>query len=80
MSAQLSQESLQPESITLPAVAANEADVRIVGQSYFVKFSTLIDPRQAVGAYQIVKAKLDTDHTSPKEYIDVRVEEKVFYR
>lgn len=80
LSAQLLQEGIQPESITLPTAAANEADVRIAGQSYYVKFSTLNDPRQAVGAYQTVKAKLEASNTLPKEYIDVRVEEKVFYK
>lgn len=80
LSSQLTVEGIITESITLPATAANEADVRIKGQSYYIKFSMLNDPRQAVGAYQTVKAKLGQDHAQPKEYIDVRVDEKVFYK
>jgi hypothetical protein len=76
----LNQEGLRADSITLPATAANEADVRLAGQPYYIKFSTLGDPRQGVGAYLAVKAKLDSDHLVPKEYIDVRVDEKVFYK
>lgn len=78
--AQLQTETIPIESITLPANAAGEADVRVTGQSYFVKFSFDNDPRQAVGTYIAAKAKLDADSTTPAEYMDVRVEEKVFYR
>lgn len=80
LSVYLTQEGHKIDSITLPAASANEADVRLAGEAYYIKFSTLSDPRQSVGAYQVVKAKLDGEHTVPKEYIDVRVEEKVFYK
>lgn len=78
--AQLLAESIVPQSITLPSGAANEADVRIAGQSYYIKFSIDLNPRQAVGTYLAAKAKLDADGVVPAEYIDVRVEEKVFYK
>lgn len=67
-------------SITLPARVANEADVRIDGLPYLVKFSLDSDPRQAVGSYLAAKTKLAADGIKPAEYIDVRVGEKVFYK
>lgn len=78
--AQLQAQNLSVQSITLPPRAANEADVRIAGQPYYVKFSIDSDPRQAVGTYLAAKAKLDSDQAAPSEYIDVRVEEKVFIK
>lgn len=77
---QLQAQDIPIATITLPAGAANEADVRITGQTYYIKFSSESDVRQGVGAYQTTKAKLDTDHRTPAEYIDVRIEEKVFYK
>src|SRR3989344_7874806 len=78
--AQLLAQNIDVESITLPPRAANEADIRIVGLPYTVKFSIGSDPRQAVGTYQATKAKLDKEGVTPAEYIDLRVEEKVFYK
>lgn len=77
---QLKAESLQVDSITLPRNTANEADVRLAGQQYYLKFSTLVDTRQAVGSYLVVKDKLGRDAVKVGEYIDLRVEEKVFYK
>lgn len=78
--AQLQAQNIAVQTITLPARAANEADVRVTSQQYYIKFSIDSDPRQSVGAYLAAKAKLDVDRVTPAEYIDVRVEEKVFYR
>ncbi|HSX23842.1 MAG TPA: hypothetical protein VLE74_01960 [Candidatus Saccharimonadales bacterium] len=78
--AQLQAQNIPVLSITLPANAANEADIRITNQQYFVKFSVDNDARQAVGTYLAAKAKLDAEHAAPSEYMDVRVPEKVFYK
>ncbi len=67
-------------SMTLPLTAANQVDLRVDGQPYYVKFSMDSDPRQAVGTYLAAVAKLESDGGKPGEYIDVRVPEKVFYR
>ncbi len=77
---QLRAENIDVQSITLPPKAANEADVRVAGLPYYIKFSIESDPRQAVGTYLAAKTKLDKEGTTPAEYIDVRVEEKVFFR
>lgn len=76
----LKAEQIAVVSITLPKTAANQADVRLEGQSYFIKFSLESDPRQAVGTYLAAKTKLDDEGTRPAEYMDVRVPEKVFYK
>lgn len=78
--AQLLAADITVQSLTLPNNAANQADVRISGHKYFIKFSTDTDPRQAVGTYLAARDKLVAEGVSPTEYIDVRVEEKVFYR
>ncbi len=67
-------------SITLPKNAARQADVRLTGESYFVKFSFDSDPRQAVGTFLAIQKKLQTSNSKPNEYIDVRVDEKAFYK
>lgn len=67
-------------SVNLSANEANEVDVKLTGQGYYLKFSVTSDARQAVGAYLAVKAKLDTTHQIPKEYVDMRIPEKVFYK
>lgn len=77
---QLSAENLKVVNIILPPKAANEADVYIEGQKYFIKFNIISDPRQAVGAYQSVMIKLANENIVPQEYVDTRVEEKVYYR
>lgn len=77
---QLQANNVTVQSITLPHQGANEADVRIADQSYYIKFLVTNDVRQAVGTYLAAKAKLDKDGVTPSEYLDIRVEEKVFYK
>lgn len=76
----LRSENVAVETITLPAGAVLQADVRVTGQQYYVKFSLDSDPRQAVGTYLASKEKLEMGGITPAEYLDVRVEEKVFYK
>ncbi len=78
--AQLHDAGVKVQSITLPGNAAKEADVRLTDQSYYIKFLIEGDPRQAVGSYLAIRDKLQADSITPKQYIDVRVEEKVFYQ
>ncbi len=67
------------QSMTLPAVP-NEVQVRLNGIGYFIKFNTALDARQQVGTYLAAKQRLDSDHITPSEYMDLRVEEKAFYK
>ncbi len=78
--AQLRAESVVVSSIILPKTAANQADLRVDGQSYYVKFSLDSDPRQAVGTYLAAKKKLEAESIKPAEYMDVRISEKAFYK
>ncbi len=67
------------QSITLP-LEANELQVRLVGQPYSVRFNTVEDARLQVGTFLAVKKRLEGSGEIPKEYIDVRVEERAYYK
>lgn len=80
LSRQLAADGLEVQSMTLPANAANEVDVRLKGQNYYIKFATTGEARQGVGAYLAVKNKFESEGVKPSEYVDVRIDEKVFYK
>ena len=79
VSKQLASKNISIQSITLPA-RAEALDVVVNGSTYTIKFNLLTDPRTAVGQYLAVRSKLERENITVKEYIDVRVEEKVFYK
>ena len=66
-------------SMQLPALA-NELRVRLDREGYYIKFDTSGNPRLQAGTYFAVREKLAADKQTPQEYIDVRVEEKAFYK
>ena len=76
---QLSANGLKTDSITLPAIP-NQADVRLSGEPYYIKFNLQGDARLQFGALNSVKQRLEAQKTKPAEYIDVRVEDKAFYK
>lgn len=76
---QLHAEKLKVSSAILPT-SANELHIRLEGQPYFIKFNTQLDVRQSVGTFLAVKQKLETDQIIPAEYIDVRIEEKAYFK
>jgi hypothetical protein len=76
---QLSAKQVKVSSLTLP-VLASELHVRVADQPYYVKFSLLTDPRIVAGQYIALMKKLDGDKVTPSEYIDSRVEERIFYK
>ena len=80
LSLHLKEEGIAYESVVLPSTAAKEADVRLPGQKYHLKFSMLTDPRQAVGSYLAIRDRLAKENVTPAEYIDLRTDEKVFYK
>lgn len=67
------------QSVTLP-LEANELQVRIVNQPYVVRYNTLGDARTETGTFLAVKKRLEGSGEKPKEYIDVRVEERAYYK
>lgn len=79
--AELSARHVSIGAISLPA-ASEELDVAIHGQPYFVKFN-LHDSggaRQQTGTFLAVQAKLRSENITPKQYIDVRVPGRAYYK
>lgn len=79
LQAQLAAKEVKVSQLTLPAVA-NELDIHIEGHTYYLKTDTSGDARLQAGSFLAVKEHLEKQGITPSEYIDVRVEEKVFYR
>lgn len=77
--AQLKAASISVESFTLPFFA-NEVHLRLKGQGYIVKLNTENDARQQVGTYLALAEKLKADGVVPTEYIDVRIDERAYYK
>lgn len=77
--AQIKAKNLNVSQLTLPA-SANELDIYIEGLNYFVKTDTSGDARLQVGSFLAVHEHLSGQGTTPSEYIDVRVEERAFYK
>lgn len=80
VSYQLKEKRIPVQSFVLPATSANELRVRVQGMPYFVRFDVRGEGRQQVGTYIAVKQRLEKDGAVPKQYIDVRVPEKAFYK
>jgi hypothetical protein len=76
---QLKAKHMTVTSLTLPA-GTNEMHVRIKGAGYFVKFNLYGNAREQVGTFIAVKAYLKRSIIMPKQYIDVRVESKAYYK
>ncbi len=76
---QLSAKNIKVTETTMPPLAS-EVQFRMDGVSYFVKASLLNDSRQSAGTFLALKAQLDRESIKPGEYVDVRVEEKAFYK
>lgn len=76
---QLTASQIKVQSITLPAIA-NEMHIRLEGEPYFAKFDLRGDGRVQAGTLIAAKKKLDTDGTKPRQYIDVRVTGKAFFK
>ena len=76
---QLEAKNIAITSLTLPA-SNSELDVRVAGASYFVKFNLQGEARAEAGTYLAVRDQLVRDKKKPETYIDVRVEERAYYR
>jgi len=76
---QLQAKSVAVDYFQLPKVS-NEVYVHLKGQPYYVKFNLMGDARVQAGTFLAVRDKLAAEKTTPAEYIDVRVEDKAFYK
>jgi hypothetical protein len=75
----LQAKSIAISKMTLPA-QSQELDVYIGGQPYFVKFNLESqDVRQQLGTFLAVQSHLDSQHITPTQYIDVRVDGRAYY-
>lgn len=76
---QLRAKKLTLTALTLPR-GASELDIRLKGDPYIVKFNLRGDARAEAGSYLAVRQYLKRTRQTPSSYIDVRVENKVYYR
>lgn len=80
--AELKAANIAVSNLVLPP-AASELDVHLPGQPYYVKFNThapVDDALQQAGTFLAVKKKLDSEHITPAQYIDVRVDGRAYYK
>lgn len=79
VAAQFSEKGVKIQTMTLP-IAPHELHVRVSGLPYYIKFNTKGEGRVQAGSYIATKQKLEADTVIPSQYIDVRVEGRVFYK
>ncbi len=77
--AQLSAKNYNIEQLTLP-LNANQLDIKLKGYEYYIKTDIARSAQLQIGSFLAVREQLEREGLSPKEYVDVRVEEKVFYK
>lgn len=76
---QLQAKKLNARNLVLPP-GGSELHVQVSGTAYTVKFNLHGDARAEVGAYLAVKEQLAKENKVPAHYIDVRVENRVYYK
>jgi hypothetical protein len=77
---QLSAKQLKVTSVVLP-VATSEADVKLEGKPYAIKFNLQDDSaRQQVGTYLATIQYLEGQHITPAQYVDVRAAGRAYYQ
>ncbi len=79
LAGQLKSKQLTISTLTLPPLAS-ELRLQVEGEPFYVKFSLLADPRLSAGQYLAMRNYLQKQNIVPKEYIDARVEEKVYFK
>lgn len=77
---QYEQAAVDVLTITLPPDKPDEVRVTVDGTQYTTKYIVSRPAREQFGAYRAVFARLTEQGITPSEYIDVRVEGKVFYK
>lgn len=76
---QLKAKKVAITALTLPA-GASGLDVRLKDEPYIVKFNLRGEARAEVGTYLAVRSYLKRTRQTPASYIDVRVDNKAYYR
>lgn len=76
---QLRAKNIAIASLTL-LDAPGELHLRIKDEGYYIKLNARGDARVAVGSFLAVKSRLDAEQKKPGQYIDARIEKRVYYR
>lgn len=76
---QLKAKRIGIHSLTLPA-GASELQVRISGAAYVVRYNLHGDARVGVGTFLAVKQQLERENKTAREYVDVRVDGRAYYK
>ena len=77
--AQTKQAKIPLSSLVLPS-APQQLHIRIADQPYYVKFYLGGDPLQQIGQFIAARNRFNTTGVGPTEYLDVRVQGRVFYK
>ena len=77
---QMQQKHIGISTFVLPA-ASSELDMHLAGQAYYVKFNLVSQTAdQQIGTFLAVRHQLLGKGNSPKQYIDVRVDGRAYYK
>lgn len=76
---QLKAKDYQISGLLLP-ISINELDIHIEGLPFFVKTDASGKAREQIGSFIAVHEHLREQGVTPAEYVDARLEEKVFYK
>jgi hypothetical protein len=76
---QLKAKQLSIRSLALP-LGTSELLVQVNGAPYTIKFNLHGNARAEAGAFLAVKQQLDKEKKTPSQYVDVRVENRAYYR
>jgi hypothetical protein len=79
VTAQLDAQRLSVQAMTLPPIP-NELHIRLENTPYYVKFDMRGKGRVQAGTLVATKKKLDGGKQTPREYIDVRIPGKAYYK
>lgn len=77
---QLKAKKITLTTLTLPKDNPGQLDALVTGTPYIVKFNLHGDARAQAGAYLSVRSFLEREHKVPSSYVDVRVENKAYYK
>ena len=76
---QFAEKQIQIQSASLP-ISASELRIRLDNENYYIKFDLRGDGKLQAGTFIAMKDYLDEKNVAPKEYVDVRVPGKAFYK
>jgi hypothetical protein len=77
---QLQAKQIKFESLLLPP-ESRELHAKVAGEGYLVKFNLMsLNPREQVGAFLAATESFKKQNVKPSQYIDVRVDGRVYYK